>query len=222
MKARAGQVAMPDLQFEIELWEQGLQRVVGMDEAGRGALAGPVAVGVVCLPPDPFVAHRLYGVRDSKQLNSAERASYANLIKAHALAWAVGFASNEEIDQFGIVPAVQMAALRALEALSCEPQHILIDFFRLPQCPLPQTALIKGDQRCLSIAAASILAKTERDRWMTQIDALYPQYEFATHKGYATATHLERIRRWGACPLHRRSFAPLRSPAPPEQRQLSD
>lgn len=209
MKSRGIKSARPDLQLEVELWQQGLQQVVGMDEAGRGALAGPVAVGVVCLPPDPLLGVHLHGVRDSKQLSPQERAYWADLIKAHAITWAVGFASNQEIDQFGIGPAVQLAALRALNDLSCEPQHLLIDYFRLPQCPLPQTALIKGDQRCLSIAAASILAKTERDRWMAEIDAIYPQYEFAAHKGYATAVHLERIRRWGACPIHRRSFAPL-------------
>ena len=219
MKSKARETARPDLNFEIELWEQGLRQVAGMDEAGRGALAGPVAVGVVCLPPDPRVAVHLHGVRDSKQLTPQERAHWADLIKAHALTWAVGFASNDEIDRLGIVPAVRLAALRALNALSCEPQHLLIDYFQLPQCSLPQTALIKGDQRCLSIAAASILAKTERDRWMTEIAATYPQYGFAAHKGYATAIHLERIRRWGACPIHRRSFAPLCSLTPATESQ---
>jgi len=219
MGSKARETARPDLNFEIELWEQGLQQVAGMDEAGRGALAGPVAVGVVCLPPDPRLADHLHGVRDSKQLTPQERAHWADLIKAHALTWAVGFASNDEIDRLGIVSAVQLAALRALNALSCEPQHLLIDYFQLPQCSLPQTALIKGDQRCLSIAAASILAKTERDRWMDEIDTLYPQYEFAAHKGYATAIHLERIRRWGACPIHRRSFAPLCSLTPATEGQ---
>jgi ribonuclease HII len=219
MKTKGMEAIRPDLQFEVALWEQGLQQVAGMDEAGRGALAGPVAVGVVCLPPDPRLAVDLHGVRDSKQLTPQERAHWADLIKAHALTWAVGFASNEEIDQIGIGSAVQLAALRALKHLSCEPQHLLIDYFRLPQCHLPQTALIKGDQRCLSIAAASILAKTERDRWMAEIDALYPQYKFAAHKGYATAIHLECIRRWGACPIHRRSFAPLCNLTPPAERQ---
>ncbi|PWH14470.1 MAG: ribonuclease HII [Anaerolineae bacterium] len=209
MKTAKSNLIQPTLQFERELWQQGLRQIVGLDEAGRGALAGPVAVGAVCLPPDSQIAARLAGVRDSKQLTPVERAYWAGIIKENALAWAVGFASNEEIDQLGIVAAVQWAAQRALEALSCQPQHLLIDYFRLPHSPLPQTALIKGDQRCLSIAAASILAKTERDRWMIERDGAYPQYAFAAHKGYATALHLERIQRWGICPLHRRSFAPL-------------
>lgn len=209
MSTEAGNSVLPNLQFELELWGQGFRQVVGIDEAGRGALAGPLAVGAVCLPPDPLIATLLQGVRDSKQLTPSERAYRANLIKAYALGWAVGFASNEEIDRLGIAPATRLATQRAINALPCAVQHLLIDYFRLPECNLPQTALVKGDQRCLTIAAASILAKTERDRWMIEVDATYPQYGFAAHKGYATALHLERINRYGACPIHRRSFAPL-------------
>lgn len=209
MRTKTVGIIQPDLQFELDLWAQGFQRVVGLDEAGRGALAGPLAVGAVCLPPDPLIATPLLGVRDSKQLTPAERAYWAEVIKAHAQGWTVGLASNEEIDHLGIAEATRLAAQRAISALPWGAQHLLLDYFRLPQCHLPQKALIKGDQRCLSIAAASILAKTERDRWMTQIDRVYPQYGFAAHKGYATAAHLERIQRWGACPIHRRSFAPL-------------
>lgn len=212
MMAKRSEYTHPNLQFELELWEQGLRQVVGIDEAGRGALAGPVVVGAVCFPADPCLATPLHGVRDSKQLTPTERAYWAERIKAFALAWAVGFASNEEIDRLGIAKATRLAAQRALQGLLCRPQHLLIDYFRLPECALPQTALVKGDQRCLSIAAASILAKTERDRWMMAVDEKYPHYGFAAHKGYATALHLERIERWGACPIHRRSFAPLRSP----------
>lgn len=207
--AKTIDVTLPSLQFELELWRQGLRQVVGIDEAGRGALAGPVAVGAVCLPPDPLIAVQLRGVRDSKQLSPSERAYWADQIKAYALGWGVEFASNEEIDRHGIVFAIHLAAQRVLKAIPCRAQHLLIDYFRLPECDLSQTAIIKGDQRCLSIAAASIIAKTERDRWMIEVDAIYPQYGFATHKGYATALHLERIRRHGVCPIHRRSFAPL-------------
>ncbi len=210
MSAKAVAFANPDLHFESELWERGITRVVGIDEAGRGALAGPLAVGAVCLPAQPQVAQALWGVRDSKQLSPVEREKWAAKIKSLAVSWAVGFASNQEIDQLGIAAATRLAAQRALGALSCAPEHLLIDYFRLPQGDLPQTSLIKGDQRSLSIAAASILAKTERDHWMTQIDAHYPQYGFAVHKGYATAYHLQSLHRWGACPLHRYSFAPVR------------
>lgn len=209
MRTKVVDVGQPDLTHERDLWEQGILQVVGMDEAGRGALAGPVAVGAVCLPPDPLVATQLHGVRDSKLLTPAEREYWAERIKCHARGWAVGFASSEEIDQVGIVAAVRMAAMRALDALSLAPQYLLIDYFYLPQCNLPQTALIKGDQRCISIAAASILAKTERDRWMTEIEKTYPLYGFAAHKGYGTALHLERLERYGACPIHRRSFSPV-------------
>lgn len=210
MIAKAVEFAYPDLHFESEFWERGITRVAGIDEAGRGALAGPVAVGAVCLPAQPQVAEMLWGVRDSKQLSPVEREKWAAKIKSLAVSWAVGFASNQEIDQMGIAAATRLAAQRALSTLSCAPQHLLIDYFRLPQCDLPQTSLIKGDQRCLSIAAASILAKTERDHWMIEIDAHYPQYGFAAHKGYATAYHLESLRRWGTCSLHRYSFAPVR------------
>ncbi len=211
MISRAIPVLPPDLTVELDLWRNGIHWVVGIDEAGRGALAGPVAVGAVCLPPDPQIADQLCGVRDSKQLEPAERLEWAEQIKVHALGWAVGFASNDEIDRIGIAPATRLAAQRALSALACTPEYLLIDYFRLTESDLPQLSLVKGDQRCLTIAAASIIAKTERDRWMLQIDALYPEYGFAIHKGYATALHLERILRRGACPLHRRTFAPLRN-----------
>ncbi|MCS6908009.1 MAG: ribonuclease HII [Anaerolineales bacterium] len=209
MRKKTSGSELPSLEYELELWQRGIGRVVGMDEAGRGALAGPVAVGAVCFPPDPLLSSKLYGVRDSKQLRPAERACWAEQIQRLSLAWAVGFASNEEIDQLGIGYAVRLAAYRALADLPFAPQHLLIDYFRLPECEVPQTALIKGDQRSLTIAAASILAKTARDRWMGEADALYPQYGFAAHKGYATTAHLELLRRWGASPLHRRSFDPV-------------
>lgn len=196
----------PDLSFESALWASGCLRVAGIDEAGRGALAGPVAAAAVILPPDPALASRLEGVRDSKQMTPAERETCAVRIRQAALAWGVGLASAQEIDALGILPATLLAAQRALLALADPPQHLLLDFIRLPAVPLPQTPLIKGDARSLSIAAASILAKTARDRLLCELDALYPAYGFAAHKGYGTRRHRHALERLGPCEIHRRSF----------------
>ena len=149
----------PDLTYELNLWPY-YRRIAGLDEAGRGALAGPVAVGAVILPANkPHLLRNLKGVRDSKQLTPLERESLAPRIKERALRWSVAFASAEEIDHYGIVPATRLAALRALEGLSLTPQYLLTDFrLELPQLDIPQTALVKGDALCLSIAAASIIA----------------------------------------------------------------
>lgn len=200
--------ADPDLVFEISLWESGVQTIAGLDEAGRGALAGPVAVGVVMLPNNPpLLTSTLSGARDSKQMTPLERESLAPKIREVALAWAVGFATSEEIDQQGIVRAVRLAALRALHQLTLSPQYLLTDFrLELPQLDIPQRSILKGDARCLSIACASILAKTERDALMRQLDAQYPGYGLAKHKGYGTQAHCLAIERLGLSPLHRRSF----------------
>jgi len=206
----------PDLSSEQTLWQEGFKRVAGIDEAGRGALAGPVAVGVVILPPNlPELALKLGGVRDSKQLSPAERETLALKIKEVALCWAVGTADAAEIDRVGIAKATRLAALRAIEQLSSAPQHLLIDYIHLPESPLPQTSLVKGDQRSLSIACASILAKTTRDALMTGYDALFAGYGFARHKGYGTAGHLAQILERGACTIHRHSFAPFHLPEHP-------
>lgn len=193
------------LTFERHLWEGGWQRVAGMDEAGRGALAGPVCAAAVILPPDPALAQTLSGVRDSKQMTPLEREAWAPRIQQAALAWGVGFASAEEIDALGIVAATKLAATRALKNLL--PDYLLTDFLLFPELDLPQTALIKGDRRSLSVAAASVLAKTARDSLMRDLDAQYPGYGFAQHKGYGTPAHRRALERWGALPLHRRSFA---------------
>ena len=151
----------PDLAFEHKLWQSGLTYIAGMDEAGRGALAGPVAVGAVILPNKRRLSSTLNGVRDSKQMTPLAREQLAPLIKEFALAWSVGFASSEEIDSLGIVAATRLAALRALESLSIVPDFLLTDFrLELPELDIPQTSLVKGDVKCLSIAAASVLAKT--------------------------------------------------------------
>jgi ribonuclease HII len=198
--------AEPDLSFESSLWQAGLSAVAGIDEAGRGALAGPVAAGAVILPQDEHLPALLKGVRDSKQLTPERRQAARKLVLAHALAWGVGYASAIEIDRMGIIDATRLAACRALEELSPKPVHLLLDYLFLPDVSTPQTALIKGDCRSLSIAAASVLAKTSRDAWMCQLDQAHPGYGFAAHKGYGTQAHREALERLGPCPEHRLSF----------------
>jgi ribonuclease HII len=211
-KTRLELPKQPTLEFELALWARGVEWVAGLDEAGRGAWSGPVCAGAVTLPHDPAVLERLSGVRDSKQMSRKARDVWAGRIRAEAMGWGVGFASNEEIDALGILPATRLAMERAL--VQCEtgvnPQHLLIDAVRLPGVAIAQTALIKGDARVLSIAAASVLAKTARAQVMTELDALYPGYGFALHKGYGTKTHQEALLRLGPCAAHRRSFAPVR------------
>ena len=203
--------ASPDLRFEKALWEAGLRHIAGIDEAGRGALAGPVACAAVILPPDPTLTQTLAGVRDSKQMSPEQREFWSGKIRTAALASAVGYASPAEIDQIGILPATHLAADRAVQALELPPEHLLLDYLFLPDCSLPQTALIKGDQRSLSIAAASVLAKTGRDALLRELDKGYPGYGFATHKGYGTAFHLAALERLGPAPAHRYSFQPVKS-----------
>jgi ribonuclease HII len=207
MRAADCMIQNPDLTYELNLWPH-YPHIAGMDEAGRGALAGPVAVGAVVLPHDkPHLLRTLAGVRDSKQLTPLERESLAPRIQKRALSWSVAFASAEEIDHYGIVPATRLAALRALEGLSLIPQYLLTDFrLELPQLDTPQTALVKGDALCLSIAAASILAKTERDALMLRMDAQYQGYGLGKHKGYGTRSHRLAMKQLGMSPIHRRTF----------------
>ena len=152
------------------------------------------------------------GIRDSKQLTAEEREKAKIIVERSSLAWGVGFADNQEIDQLGIVPATRLAVWRALDKLTPPPDHLLVDYLVLPDIPLPQTRLVKGDARSLSIAAASILAKTHRDAMMVANASIHPGYEFEKNKGYGTVYHRDAIRSLGACPLHRTSFAPLRVP----------
>ena len=203
--------ASPDLSFEQTLWQADLLFVAGLDEAGRGAWAGPVTAAAVILPPDhPALMKQLEGVRDSKQMTARQREHWADCIRFVAYAWGVGWATCQEIDQFGILPATRLAMQRAVSALPCQPQHLLLDAVRLPALPVPQTPLIKGDARCLSIAAASVLAKTARDAHMRDLELLYPGYGFAFHKGYGTAIHQEALHRLGPCEIHRRTYEPIR------------
>ncbi len=201
----------PNLSLEIPLWETGLVTLAGLDEAGRGAWAGPVSAGAVVLSVDPDLCQQLPGVRDSKQMTAMQRSVWADCIKKVAVSWGVGFASQAEIDACGIVPATRLAMQRALEQLSVVPQHLLIDALRLPLVKIPQTAYIKGDVRSLTIAAASVLAKSGRDALMGKLDELYPGYGFARHKGYGTRVHQEALQRLGPCAIHRRSFAPVKN-----------
>lgn len=198
---------VPDWTLEALCWQAGLKYVAGMDEAGRGALAGPVAVGVVILPTDTALLRTLEGVRDSKQMTPLERARLAPRIRSISLAWALGLASADEIDRLGIVRAVQMAGMRAVAALGLTPDFLLCDFrLLLPELETPQMTLVKGDQKSLSIAAASVLAKTARDALLCELDAQYPGYGLARHKGYGTAAHRMAISRLGPTDIHRRSF----------------
>jgi ribonuclease HII len=200
----------PDLTHEVALWQQGFTLVAGVDEAGRGALAGPVAAGAVILPFDqPDLMSQLNGVRDSKVMTAAERDKWAEKIKAAAAAWAVGMASADEIDRIGILPATCLAASRALDNLGVTPGYILVDYLTLPNLVTPQTALVKGDARSLSIAAAAILAKTARDAVLVAFDRDFPGYGFAQHKGYATLSHRQALIGLGPCNQHRRTFAPV-------------
>ena len=212
--------ARPNLDFEGELWQQGLRFVAGVDEAGRGALAGPVAAGAVVLPCDlADLFDQLDGVRDSKEMKPSDREYWGEVIKAVAVTWGVGFASATEIDQLGILPATQLAAKRAVISLNCGLEHLLVDYINLPDVKLPQTPLVKGDARSLSIAAASILAKTTRDAQLVELDRTFPGYHFAQNKGYGTYEHRQSIDRLGPCDQHRRSFSPVRdfySLFPPE------
>lgn len=194
------------LRFESALWAQGLTLVAGVDEAGMAPLAGPVVAGACLLPRD----YRPRGIDDSKQLDRATRERLAEDIKKHAICWATARAEVHEIDTFNIYQAGLMALTRAVQALPTPPQHVLVDARKLAALPLPQTAIVHGDALSLTIAAASILAKTTRDALMRELDTTYPGYGFARHKGYPTAEHFEALTRLGACPIHRRSFGPVR------------
>lgn len=194
------------LRYETELWEQGVVHVAGTDEAGMAPLAGPVVAAACVLPHD----YRPRGIDDSKQLDVTERDRLAKDIKANALCWAVARAEVDEIDHLNIYHAGLLALTRAVRGLSVTPGHVLIDARKLPLVKLPQTPIIHGDALSLTIAAASILAKTARDALMAELDREHPGYGFARHKGYPTPEHFDALKRLGACPIHRRSFQPVK------------
>jgi ribonuclease HII len=199
----------PNLAEERSLWHQGLNLVAGVDEVGRGPLAGPVVAGAVVLSPSSDFRW-LFHVRDSKQLSPAVRRELADYIWRDALAVGVGFISHTAVDRLRIAEATRQAMMRAVGQLNRRPQYLIIDALSLPACSLPQKAIIGGDARCISIAAASIVAKVARDRYMEGQDRRFFGYGFARNKGYPTRRHLEALRRLGPCDLHRRSFAPVR------------
>jgi ribonuclease HII len=196
---------IPTLEFELNLWNAGFVRIAGLDEAGRGAWAGPVAAAAVILPANVSLTSTLNRVRDSKLMTPLTRETWAPRIKESALGWGVGFASAGEIDSLGILPATKLAATRALENLS--PDYLLTDYLVFREIDLPQTALVKGDQRSLTVAAASILAKTARDSLMRDLDVQYPGYGFFRHKGYGTRHHQDALIELGRCEIHRKSFS---------------
>jgi len=194
------------LVYEQKLSALGVEVIVGIDEAGRGPLAGPVVVGAVILPAN-FV---LSGLNDSKKLtaNARERL-YAEITTHPDIRWTSIAISPQEIDRLNILGATHSGMRAVIEQLSSRPAHALIDGLPVPNFPCPQTALVGGDGISLSIAAASIIAKVERDRIMLECDLLYPEYGFAKHKGYPTREHFAKLRAHGPCPIHRRSFAPV-------------
>jgi ribonuclease HII len=195
------------LRFEIELWAQGHSFVAGVDEAGMAPLAGPVVAGAVILPQN----YKLRGLNDSKKiLDPEKREELAAQIKQDALCWSVGFAEVEEIDKINIYHAGLLAMQRAVQGLNSQPDFILVDARKIPNCSVPQRGIIRGDALSASIAAASIIAKTTRDRHMLELDQVYSGYGLATHKGYPTPEHCRALKDLGALPIHRRSFARVR------------
>ncbi len=200
----------PTLEEEERLKLQGHTLIAGLDEAGRGCLAGPVVAAAAMLPLEEDCLRLFDGVRDSKQLSTSQRERLYTVIMERAVGVGVGVVSVEWIDRYNILRATRLAMQQALAALSLRPTYLLVDALKLPAVRLPQLALIKGDARCLSIAAASIVAKVTRDRLMLALDEQYPGYGFARHKGYSTAEHKRALAALGPSPAHRRTFAPVR------------
>lgn len=193
--------------FETSAWSCGFRRIAGLDEAGRGPLAGPVVAAVVILPrrwsPDVL--------DDSKLLSEDQRETLFAAITTHALAWGIGTASEQEIDELNILGATRLAGSRAVNNLGPPPDYLILDALHLPTVFIRQRPVIKGDQLSISIAAASILAKVSRDRIMQTYHQRFPDYQFHLHKGYPTPEHLKRLRQFGPCPGHRRSFRPVQA-----------
>ena len=194
------------LRVERGLWRMGLTKIAGVDEVGVGPLAGPVLAAAVVLPE----SLKLRGVDDSKTLTAALRDELAAKIHERALGVGIGIVEVEDIDRLNIYRAALEAMRRAVLALPVLPEHVVVDARHIPGLSMPQTPLIDGDARSYSVAAASIVAKVARDRMMRELDQFYPVYGFRDHMGYATPQHLAAIARYGPCPIHRRSFAPVR------------
>ncbi|MFC1598099.1 ribonuclease HII [Patescibacteria group bacterium] len=197
----------PHTKYEKRLLKEGYQAVVGLDEVGRGAWAGPIVAGAAIMPHRP----RLYNVRDSKVLSPKKRDELAERIKERAQCWAIGVVPHYEIDEVGIVRANELAMLRAVENLTLQPDYILIDAFKIVGLPAKYSAVAHGDAMIYSIAAASIVAKVERDRMMTEYDEQFPYYGFGSNKGYGTDAHKISLDQYGVCDIHRRSFHPMKT-----------
>lgn len=200
----------PTFEYEQTLWNKGLKLVAGVDEVGAGCLAGPVVTAAVILPREV----KIEKLRDSKTLTASQREKIASQIKEVAIAWAIGSATPEEIDQINIRQADFLAMRRALAGLNMSYDAVLSDGFSIPGISCHQQAIIKGDQKSKSIAAASIVAKVYRDKLMEEYEEKYPAYGFAQNKGYGTATHLRALKAFGPCALHRVSYAPVREAIP--------
>ncbi len=200
----------PGTQAEIAFWDEGYQFVAGLDEAGRGPWAGPVYAAAVVLPRTRDLPERLAGVRDSKTLSARQRERLVSRIRVVALAVGVGWATAAEVDEVGIVPATHRAMTRALNTLSPDPEALILDAITLPAITLPQRGFPRADAHSLSVAAASIVAKVSRDRWMVETaEVEHPGYGFAQHKGYGTPQHRDALQRLGVCAIHRRTFKPV-------------
>ena len=195
----------PTDEFELEARRCGYRRIAGLDEAGRGPLAGPVVAAAVVLPS----RCHLVGCDDSKQLSESERERLYQIITERAVGIGIGSASQEEVDRLNILEASRLAMRRAIAALSPQPDCLLIDAVALPGCTIPTRSIIKGDALSISVAAASIVAKVTRDRLMAEYHRLYPHYNFLSHKGYGTDEHLRQLAAHGPCPIHRKTFAPV-------------
>ena len=206
------------LSHETALWQQGLNCVAGVDEAGCAPLAGPVVAAAVVFPcawAEAGLDRKLRGLNDSKQLDREQRENFFAIITSHSeIRFAVGIMSVEEIDRWNIRQAAWRAMQSALDQLQPKPEHALIDGLRIKWLPYAHTALVEGDAKSYSIAAASVLAKVTRDRMMVEFDKVYPGYGFADHKGYPTPQHYAAIEQLGACPIHRRTFAPFKPTQP--------
>lgn len=195
------------MRYENALYEEGVRYIAGLDEAGRGPLAGPVVAAAVILPSDCL----LEGVDDSKKLSKKTRTTLDVEIKRKALDWSIGIVFPPLLDDINIYQATKLAMSNAIATLSLRPDHLIIDAVKLTEVRIPQTPLIKGDSLSLSVASASILAKVERDRIMDGFEELFPGYGFGQHKGYATRAHIKALMELGPCPIHRRSFEPVKS-----------
>jgi ribonuclease HII len=199
----------PSLIEEKELFLQGYNFIAGIDEVGRGALAGPVVAAAVILPKS-INTDRLAGVRDSKEVPATRRELLSHIIQNEAVAIGIGIVSSQTIDLMNILNATRTAMRQAIKQLSCYPDYLLIDGMTIPRLNVLQKKIIKGDKLCLSIACASIIAKVTRDRIMIELDDLYPNYGLASHKGYGTAYHLTCLTKYGPLPIHRLTFAPVK------------